>query len=122
MSKKADKLKHKAITTVNKVKDSIKKTIYDTTDVPSTSVQKLADFIKNHPETEVTRKDLLNNSYAFYNLNVNNDNYYLETKNSHILQFDAQIEGKQLVAYRSYRDFYNINTPIQVPKEYLEQN
>ncbi|MGZ9815265.1 hypothetical protein ACXM0N_04815 [Peribacillus simplex] len=68
MTRHSNKIKHKAKTTLNKVKSSIKEALFNIADIPSTSVQQLADFIQHHPDKKVTKKQMLGISYAFYSL------------------------------------------------------
>ncbi|MFJ8068498.1 hypothetical protein ACIQZD_06005 [Peribacillus sp. NPDC096447] len=109
------KIKHKAKTTLNKVKTNIKETLFNIADIPSTTVQQLADLIQHHPDVKVTKKQMLGISYAFYSLETEGYNYYLETNKSKILQLDAHSQDKKIVSYRSYRDYYQLNSPIKMP-------
>ncbi|MFJ7512387.1 hypothetical protein ACIQW7_23480 [Peribacillus simplex] len=115
MTRRSNKNKHKAKTTLNKVKSSIKEALFNIADIPSTSVQQLADFIQHHPDAKVTKKQMLGISYAFYSLETEGYNYYLETNKSKILQLDGHYQDKKMVSYRSYRDYYQLNTPIKMP-------
>ncbi|MGE7907709.1 hypothetical protein ACQKNS_25445 [Peribacillus sp. NPDC094092] len=115
IKRRSNKIKHKAKTTLNKVKTNIKETLFNTADNPSTSVQQLADFIQHHPDTKVTKKQMLGISYAFYSLETKGYNYYLETNKSKILQLDGHYHDKKIVSYRSYRDFHQLNAPINMP-------
>ncbi|MFJ7932052.1 hypothetical protein [Peribacillus sp. NPDC096448] len=115
MTRRSNKIKHKAKTTLNKVKTNIKETIFNIADIPSTSVQQLADFIQHHPDTKVTQKQMLGISYAFYSLETEGYHYYLETNPSKILQLDGYDKNKKMVCYRSYRDYDQLNTPIKMP-------
>ena len=116
MGVKGNKLKNKALTAVNKLKANIKETYYNLAEIPSTSVEELAKFIQKHPETQVSIKNLLGNTYSFFKLKINEDHFYLETKNDRILQLDGSLNGKELVNYRSYRDSYNLKAPIKLTK------
>jgi hypothetical protein len=114
LAKNKNKMKEKALSAVNKIKANIKETYYNIADIPSASVQQLADFIQKHPETQVTKKELLGVSYTFYRLNLSDESFYLETNSSRILQLDGFSNGNQFVEYRSYRDSYKLNTPIKL--------
>ncbi|MBT2647411.1 hypothetical protein J7E52_11860 [Bacillus sp. ISL-34] len=114
MTRHSNKIKHKAKTTLNKVKTNIKETLFDIADIPSTSVKQLADFIQRHPDTKVTKKKMLGISYTFHSLETEGYHYYLETNKSKILQLDGHYQDKKIVSYRSYRDHYQLNTPIKM--------
>lgn len=111
-----DKLKDRALTAVSKLKANIKGTYYNLAEIPSTSVEELAKLIQKHPDTQVSTKNLLGNTYSFFKLKINDDHFYLETKNDRILQLDGSLNGKELVNYRSYRDSYDLKTPIKLTK------
>jgi hypothetical protein len=115
LKRHSKKIKHKAKTTLNKIKTNIKETLFDISDIRATSVQQLADFIQHHPDTKVTKKQMLGISYAFYSLETEGYHYYLETNKSKILQLDGYYENKKMVSYRSYRDYYQLNTPFKFP-------
>ncbi|WP_053362870.1 hypothetical protein [Bacillus sp. FJAT-27251] len=114
MGKNKNKLKDKAMTAVSKVKANLKETYYQLAHIPSVSVQQLADFIRTHPDTQVSKKELLGIHYSFYKLQAGNENFYLETNGSRILQLDGYANGEAFVSYRSYRDSYDLNTPIKL--------
>jgi hypothetical protein len=114
MGKNKNKIKDKAMAAVSKVKANIKETYYQLAHVPSASVQQLADFIRTHPDTQINKKELLGITYTFYSLQVGNENFYLETNAAKILQLDGYANGEQFVSYRSYRDSYDLNTPIKL--------
>lgn len=116
MGLKGNKLKSKALTAVSKLKANIKETYYSLAEIPSTSVEELAQFIQKHPDTQVSTKNLLGNTYSFFRLKINENHFYLETKNDRILQLDVSLNGKELVNYRSYRDSYNLKNPIKLNK------
>ncbi|NHM32053.1 hypothetical protein [Neobacillus terrae] len=115
MAGQSNKVKHKTKTALNKVKSSIKEKLFNIADIQSTTVQELADFIQHHPETKVTKKEMLGNTYSFYNLETQGNKYYLETNTSKILQLDVSSQDKNMVSYRSYRDSYQMHTPIRIP-------
>jgi hypothetical protein len=107
-------MKDKALSAVNKIKANIKETYYNIADIPSASVKQLADFILKHPDTQVTKKELLGVTYTFYRLQLSDESFYLETNSSRILQLDGFSNGKQFVEYRSYHDSYKLDTPIKL--------
>lgn len=114
MGNNPNKLKDKTLSAVNKLKANIKETFFHLADIPSVTVNQLADFIQQHPDTQVTRKELLGIAYTFYRLKINEDHFYMETNHSRILQLDGFSNGKPFVSYRSYRDAYALNTPIKI--------
>jgi hypothetical protein len=111
-----DKLKDRARKAVSKLKANIKETYYQLAEIPSASVAQIAEFIQKHSDTQVKTKELLGHTYRFFSLKINNDYYYLEMNNDRILQLDAYSKGKVIVKYRSYRDSYDLNTPISLKK------
>lgn len=111
-----NKYKDKALTAVNKIKANVKETYYHVKDIPSITVHQLADTIKKHPNTRITKKELLGIRYTFYELKTEDDYFYMETNAARILQLDGFSNKKQFVSYRSYRDSYEINTPIKLHK------
>lgn len=115
MAGHSNNVKHKTKTALNKVKSSIKEKFFNIADIPSTTVKELADFIQFHPDTKFTKKDMLGNTYSFYNLETQEYKYYLETNEIKILQLDVFSQDKNMVSYRSYRDTYQMNTPIRIP-------
>lgn len=108
------KLKDKALEVVNKLKANIKGAYHHLADNPSTSVNELAKFVQEHPDTRIKTKELLGGTFRFFTLKMEDDDYYLETRNNRILQLDVSSKGMKLVSYRSYRDFENLNTPIKL--------
>ncbi|MBM4762924.1 hypothetical protein [Bacillus sp. B15-48] len=113
MSKSKNKLKDKALSAVNKFKATIKEKYFQLADIPSVSVQELADFVQSHPNTAKNQKKLLGITFTFYHLQIENNSFYLETNDFRILQLDVFLNGTPFIAYRSYRDFYRLNTPIK---------
>lgn len=109
-----NKYKEKAMSAVNKLKANIKGKYYEMADIPSVSVRRLSEFIQRHPDTQITKKELLGNTYTFYRLNANEDFLYMETINDHILQLDGSSHGKRFVSYRSYRDAHSFNAPMRL--------
>jgi hypothetical protein len=110
-----NKYKDKALAAVNKIKANVKETYYHMKDIPSITVQELAEKIKTHPNTHTTKKELLGITYTFYKLKTDDEYFYMEANNARILQLDGYVSGKQFVTYRSYRDSYELNTPIKLP-------
>jgi hypothetical protein len=107
-------LKGRALTAMNKVKDNIKETFYSIADIPSCSIQELAEFIQQHPDTQVFDKHYLGNTYTFSNLNMKDSHFYLETRTDRILQLDGYSKGKKFVSYRSYRDSKDLHSPVKL--------
>jgi hypothetical protein len=110
-----NKYKDKALSAVNKIKANVKETYYHMKDIPSITVQELADKIQKHPNTHINKKELLGITFTFYQLKTDAEYFYMETNNARILQLDGYSVGKQFVSYRSYRDSYELNTPIKLP-------
>ncbi|KAB2330179.1 hypothetical protein F7731_20560 [Cytobacillus depressus] len=111
-----NKLLHKAKESLHSASALMKERLYELTGTSAVTVIQLADFIRNNPDTKVKRQDLLGQSFFFYQLEKEGIYYSLECKNSYILQLDVHSGGVQLVSYRSYRDYYSLNTPIKFPK------
>ncbi|MBW3112428.1 hypothetical protein KYJ26_11340 [Bacillus sp. MCCB 382] len=108
------KLKDKARAAMSKLKDNVKGTYYSMADIPSSSVQELAFFIQLHPESQATKKDLLGNPFSFFRLNLNQYDFYLETRAGRILHLDGSKDGKRFVSYRSYRDAGKLHSPVKL--------
>ncbi|RBP00852.1 hypothetical protein [Rossellomorea aquimaris] len=108
------KFKDRAMAAMSKFKHNMKGTYYSIADIPTASVQELADFIQIHPDTHEIKKQLLGTTYTFFRLNVNNYRFYLETTNGRILQLDGSLSGKELVSYRSYRDSDDLHSPVKL--------
>ncbi|MCM3665003.1 hypothetical protein M3204_11345 [Mesobacillus subterraneus] len=106
---------NKAKMTLNQAYGHAKETIYSVTGTSSASVQQIADFIKNHPDTKVTKNHFLGVTLSFYQLQQGDMKYYLETNNSKILQLDVHSLNQSVVAYRSYRDQLSLDTPVKFP-------
>lgn len=111
-----NKFVRKAKMTVIQATDLVKERIFAITGASSATVQQLAGFIQLHPETKMTTKKLLGLTYSFYHLEHDDVHYYLETKNTYILQLDVQTKDHPVVSYRSYRDHHTLNTPIKFPE------
>ncbi|PFA62984.1 hypothetical protein CN378_18260 [Bacillus sp. AFS015802] len=108
------KLKDKARAAMSKLRDNMKETYYSIADIPSSSVQELADFIQEHPDTQEITKHLLGNTYTFFTLDLNEYHFYLETRAGRILQLDGSLHGKTIVSYRSYRDVPDLHSPVKL--------
>ncbi|WP_374055886.1 hypothetical protein [Rossellomorea sp. FM04394] len=108
------KFKDRAMAAMNKFKHNMTGTYYSIADIPTASVQELADFIQIHPETNQIEKHLLGNTYTFFRLHLNNYRFYLETTHGRILQLDGSFNEKELVSYRSYRDSEDIDSPVRL--------
>ncbi|WP_226529885.1 hypothetical protein [Metabacillus niabensis] len=108
-----NKIKEKAITAFSRLKDNMKGTFYDMAEIPYSSVQQLAEFIQMHPDTKISTKNLLGNTYKIFMLKMNDKHFYLETINERILQMDGDSNGKEFVSYRSYRNDH-LDTPIKL--------
>ncbi|MCR8848061.1 hypothetical protein NQ095_06550 [Rossellomorea sp. SC111] len=108
------RLKDKARAAMHKLKDNVKGTYYSMADIPSSSVQELAVFIQLHPESHVTKKNLLGNAFSLFRLNLNRYDFYLETRSGRILQLDGSKDGKRFVSYRSYRDADDLHSPVKL--------
>ncbi|WP_223700818.1 hypothetical protein [Sutcliffiella deserti] len=98
----------------------LKAKAFEITGTPTATVSQLAEYILKHPDTKQSSKTLLESTYMFYNLNKEDAQFYLETVDLSILQLDVHSKNHHLVSYRSYRDHYNLETPIKFPEELLE--
>lgn len=106
---------NKAKTTLNQAFGHAKETLYSITGTSSASIQQIADFIRNHPDAKVIKKEYLGVTLSFYELVQGEIKYYLETNNAKILQLDVHSHNHTVVAYRSYRDNSSVNTPVKFP-------
>ncbi|KMY48750.1 hypothetical protein [Peribacillus loiseleuriae] len=75
-----------------------------------TTIQELADYVLHHSETQRMNRTLLGISYSFYHLEKEGIHYYLEMRDSHILQLDVHTADQKIVSYRSYRDQDQLHT------------
>ncbi|MDZ5471541.1 hypothetical protein SM124_07250 [Bacillus sp. 31A1R] len=98
----------------------IKEKLNDLTGTPSATVPQIAEFVINHADTDKTSKSLLGLTYHFYHLKRGDMYYYLEMKDSVILQLDLSINGHSIVSYRSYRDKFNLDQPIVFSENPIE--
>ncbi|RFU64487.1 hypothetical protein D0469_18175 [Peribacillus saganii] len=114
MKKQLNKLVNKAKKSYNHATANIKEKLYDMSDTPYATVQQLADYIQQHPESISSTREFLGTRYHFYQLETDQNLYYLETKGSKILQLDVISQNTEVVSYRSYRDKYTIKTPIKI--------
>lgn len=101
--------------TLNQAFSHAKETIYSITSTPSASVQQIADYIVSHPDSKISKKDYLGVTFIFYELTQEQMRYYLETKNTKILQLDVHSHQHNVISYRSYRDHHSLNTPLKFP-------
>ncbi|MBT2638359.1 hypothetical protein J7E37_10475 [Bacillus sp. ISL-39] len=108
-------LLNKAKTTFNHAFGHAKETLYSITGTSSASVQQIADYVRNHPDAKVVRKEYIGVSISFYELIQGDMRYYLELKNEKILQLDVHSHNHTVIAYRSYRDSSSVNTPVKFP-------
>ncbi|WP_035322940.1 hypothetical protein [Peribacillus kribbensis] len=115
MKSHSKKIKKKAKTTLNQLKTNLKERIFQIADIPSASVQQLADFIQQHPDVKAAKKELLGIPYYFYRLETEGYQYYLEKNETKILQLDGYYQGDNIVSYRAYRDHYALHNPIKLP-------
>ncbi|QED47825.1 hypothetical protein [Cytobacillus dafuensis] len=116
MNKFMDKLVHKTKSAISSTSAQLKERFYTLTGTSSATVIQIAEYVRNHSDTKVMKKELLGRTYYFYDLKVDGIFYHLETKSDYILQLDVQFENKQIVAYRSYRDQYSLYIPIKFPE------
>ncbi|MEH7344952.1 hypothetical protein V7122_13955 [Bacillus sp. JJ1532] len=116
MNRILNKFLHKAKTTLHSTTALVKERIYALTGTSSATVVQLADFIRKHPDTRVMKKELLGQTFYFYILEKDGVRYSLECRNSYILQLDVHAGNEPIVTYRSYRDHYQLNTPIKFPE------
>lgn len=116
MKNLVDHMIHKAKVTYNQANAKMKERFYSMTGTTSASVKEIADFIKNHPDSKVTKKDYLGLQFSFHEMELGGIHFYLELKESSILQVDVYSRNERIVAYRSYRDKYSLLTPIKFPE------
>ncbi|PLS17276.1 hypothetical protein CVD28_11955 [Bacillus sp. M6-12] len=114
MKKQLNKIVDKAKKTYNQATANIKEKLYDISDTPYATVQQLAQYVRQHPETIISAKEFLGTRFYFYQLETDQNLYYLETKETKILQLDVLTEKAVALSYRSYRDKYTMNTPIKI--------
>ncbi|KKB36657.1 hypothetical protein [Bacillus thermotolerans] len=109
-----NRIVQKAKQTLNQASQMMKDKKEDVNSRPkkpsAVSVSDLAEFITNHPEANIERRNWLGAEYTFYNLKYDGAFYYLEKKDNHILQLDVTKGAAQILSYRSYRD--QPSTPI----------
>ncbi|WP_158737315.1 hypothetical protein [Alteribacillus sp. YIM 98480] len=101
--------------TFQQVSILVKEKLYDITGTSTVTVEQLAEYIQTHPERKKTNKTFLGMSFTFYRLNEDGIHYYLEMRDSYILQMDVYTSDHQIVSYRSYRDQHDITAPLKFP-------
>ena len=106
---------NKAKLTLNQAFGHAKETIYSMTGTTSASVQQISEYIMNHPDTKFEKKQFLGVTLSFYELEQGPMKYYLETNNLKILQLDVLSHNHPIVAFRSYRDYLSLTTPVKFP-------
>jgi hypothetical protein len=72
---------------MHNLKDNIKETFYSIAEIPSSSIQELAEFIQHYPE----------NTYTFSRLNMKDSHFYLETRPDRVLQLDGYSNRKKFL-------------------------
>ncbi|MGE6378532.1 hypothetical protein [Peribacillus muralis] len=85
----------------------------------SVTIGELSQHIISQPETILIKKNLLGIPFSFYHLQKEGVTYYLEMKNSQILQLDVQAHDHNIVSYRSYRDKSALPPAVKFPKSLL---
>lgn len=105
----------KAKETLNQAYGQAKTAFYSITSTPSASVEQIAQYVMEHPDNKVTRKNYLGVTLSFYELVQGQMKYYLETNGSKILQLDVHSNYHSVIAYRSYKDHLSLNTPVKFP-------
>lgn len=100
----------------------VKETIYSMTGTSTATVQQIADFIMNHPDKKVVKKQFIGVPLAFYELEQGHMKYYLETNNKKILHLDVRSKNHTVISYRSYRDHLTLNTPVKFPDLHSSQS
>lgn len=108
-------LLNKAKIGLNQAFGHAKETLYSITSASSATVQQIADYVRNHPDTRITTKQYLGVTISFYELSKGEMRYYLETNKGKILQLDVHSHNHSVIAYRSYRDQLSVNTPVKFP-------
>lgn len=99
--------------------DYAKEKISAITGSTSVTIAELSQHIINQPETILIKKNLLGISFSFYHLQKEDVTYYLEMRNSQILQLDVQAHDHTIVSYRSYRDKSDLPASVKFPKTLL---
>lgn len=107
------KLANKAQVTIGQAIEYVKDKMTSIFGTHSVTVQQLAEYIRNHPETKVETKELLGLTFSFYQLEKEKVHFYIVMKGSYILQIDVQSLDHAIVSYRSYRD--SLYAPIKFP-------
>ncbi|CAM4013883.1 hypothetical protein [Mesobacillus thioparans] len=115
MNKTVNHFLEKAKNTLNQAYSNAKETFYSITSTPSASVQEIANYVMNHPDTNVIRKHYLGLTLSFHELTQGPIKYYLETNGHKLLQLDVRSDQHSVITYRSYRDHLSLNTPVRFP-------
>lgn len=99
--------------------DYAKEKISAITGSTSVTIAELSQHIINQPETILIKKSLLGIHFSFYHLQKEDVAYYLEMRDSQILQLDVQAHDHTIVSYRSYRDKSDLPASVKFPKTLL---
>lgn len=91
----------------------VKQRIDSLTGTQTATIEQLAAYIRFHPQSVKRTKNLLGLTFSFYTLDQGDVHYKLETRGSEILQLDVRTLDHKVIAYRSYRDQSNLDTPIR---------
>ncbi|RFU65490.1 hypothetical protein [Peribacillus glennii] len=105
----------KAKATLSQAAANMKEAIFSITGTSSVSVSQMAGYIENHPDTKCTGRTMLGQRYSFYRLSIGDIHYYMEKKDSFILQVDVFTREHSIVSFRSYRDRHSLSAPINIP-------
>ncbi|MCH1627082.1 hypothetical protein [Fredinandcohnia quinoae] len=85
---------------------------------PSISLEELASFISSHPDTGCETKEFLGFQYSFYQLNIEDLTFYLETKGQqgeYILDLTVSDQLKTLFEYHSFDKKHAQDTKLHIP-------
>ncbi|HAQ06314.1 MAG TPA: hypothetical protein DCR24_01785 [Bacillus bacterium] len=115
MNQSMNNLISKAKVALNHAFGQAKETIFSITGTSSATVKQIADFVMNHPDTRVVKKQYIGVPLTFYELEQGQMNYYLETNSAKILQLDVHSNNHTVISYRSYRDQASLNNPVRFP-------
>lgn len=86
------------------------------------TVQEIAEMVKTHDNTKKTSKTLLGMTYHFYQLQLKDLKFYLETKqnrNEEILFFKVYTSDHIVFTYRSFED--GVSLQDQIKAEHLPE-
>ncbi|MEK4030526.1 MULTISPECIES: hypothetical protein [Bacillaceae] len=109
---KKNKLIQKAKDTFSQAADYVKEKAIELANPPATSIAKLEEYISTHPETKITTKTWLGTTFSFYRLEDKQASYYMEKRDSYLLQLDVTNRNGELLAYRSYKNRPDLHTSI----------